>query len=229
MWDKSIKIRENAVIFKLHSAEDGSFVKSCVFPSELYPLNNSNNNPIRTFHHNNTAEITDEKVKEVIDRVVYRIGGCYQNSFELMKLLQESGIEDVKAYAGWACITNTQFPVHHSWLVLNENSIIDLSDEVDSMLEIEENRENLTEEEVLEKMVSYRKSIINKKNTERIHHIGKCSKGMYYVGCECEPYEAKQIYKNLIARYPRHEAQRNVNSATGRNRTQQALIDAGLM
>ncbi len=229
MWNKSIKIRENAVVFKQYDAEDGHFVKSCVFPSELYPLNTSKNNPIRTFYNENTVEITDEKVKKIIDKVVYRVGGCYQNSFELLKLLQEAGIEGVKAFAGWACITNTQLPIHHSWLVLNDNSIIDLADEVDAIMEIEKNKDNLTGEEVIERMLEYRKSVMDKTNTERIQHIGKCSKGMYYIGCECEPYDAKQLYQNLIARYPNHEAQRNVNSATGRNRTQQAMIDAGLI
>lgn len=229
MWNKSIKIRENAVVFKQYDAEGGHFVKSCVIPSELYPLNNKKNNPVKTFHSGNTVEIADEKVKEIIDKVTYRVGGCYQNSFEMLKLLHEDGIDDVKAYAGWACISNTQLPIHHSWLVLNGNSIIDLADEVDAILEIERNKDNLTGEEVIERMLAYRKGVMDKKNTERIPHIGKCSKGMYYIGCECEPYDALKMYQSLIQRYPNHEAQRNVNSVTGRNRTQQAMFEAGLI
>lgn len=229
MWNKSIKIRENAVVFKQYDAEDGHFLKSCVIPSELYPLNNKKDNPVKTFHSGNTVEITDDKVKEIIDKVTYRVGGCYKNSFELLELLQEAGIEDIKAYAGWACITNTQLPVHHAWLVVNGTSVLDLADEVDAILEIEKIRNNLNGEEVINKMVEYRKSVISMKNTERLQHIGKCSKGIYYIGCECEPYEASKIYQSLIARYPNHEAQRNVNSVTGRNRTQQALLDAGLI
>lgn len=223
-YEKRTRFKVDKAVVKLVN-EDGSFKKSIVVPTDYYPLNGK----YEVFTYANTKQTLDDGVLEIFDKVKYRIGGCYTNTTELVARLQKRGY-DVKSYVGWAFLTESDFPVHHCWAVLNGETILDLSDDYTMML-TGENGEYFTEgqskEERRELIVSFQLAASKVPNRVRCYPVGRATPFMLYIGCECSPDEGRKIYNNLIRKYPGHECERNCD-ASGLNATQKAMREAGL-
>lgn len=217
--------KPNKVIAKIRN-RDGSLKSSVVIPTDYYPLNK---NEYKIFHSGNTAEVTDENVLKLIDKVTYKIGHCYHNADEVANILKQNG-HNVKTYVGWLFIGEHQLPVHHCWVVLNENQIVDLTDDFTMMFGRWNGKcfreKSLTEAREL--LVDFSKWSKGLRNSERCFPVGTPTDGFYYVGTECAPIEGIKLYQELIRKYPNHECQRNCDNK-GYNKTQRMLKDNGLM
>ena len=93
-----------------------------VIPSTYFPL--SNKRTINVFNCSNTVLIEEEKVIQLINETEREIGFCYSNSERLYNLLKQNGYS-VKYYSGWLFVD--EVPVHHAWVLLDGNKLIDLS------------------------------------------------------------------------------------------------------
>jgi len=225
MWfEGQAKFKENKVIVKLHD-EKGGFLKSVIIPTDYYPLNGE----YRAFHYGNTRALKDDEVIKIFDSVKYRVGRCYSNTLALVDALRSGGY-NAKPFVGWLFTSNSDFPVHHSWCVLDDDIVLDLSDDFTVMLS-GENGENFHQksiEEAREVIASFCEAARKQPNHIRCSPVGTPTPFLLYVGSECEPLDGKIIYNNLIRRYPDHECQRNCDDS-GMNATQRKLRSMGLM
>lgn len=218
------RFKEDKAVVKLVN-EDRSFKKSIIIPTDYYPLNGK----YEVFTYANTKQTVDEEVLGAFDKVKYRIGHCYSNTEELVQSLQKLGY-NVKSYVGWAFVNACDFPIHHCWAVLNGETVLDLSDDftmVYSGANGENFTEDLTEEERRELIVSFHLAASKVPNSARCYPVGLATPFMLYIGCECSPEEGRNIYNNLIRKYPGHECERNCD-ASGLNATQKLMREAGL-
>lgn len=218
------RYKEDRVVVKLRD-EHGNFKKSVIVPTVQYPLNGK----YEVFHYQNTKQVTDEKVLKVFDKIKYRIGCCYLNAKELVAALREEGLE-AKSYVGWLFTNPHQFPVHHCWVVMNGEAVLDLSDDFTAMLSGQnaENFKNKDIKETRELIADFQMAARKVSNSVRCQPVGTPTPFLLYVGCECDPDEGKTIYQKLIERYPNHECQRNCDSS-GMNATQKVMKAKGLM
>ena len=176
---------------------NGSMTK-VVIPSDYYPLNGRAEvlNCI-----NCSDEITDDMFEliSIFNTVPYKLGHCYQNSKELDSVLKFFDYKST-AYAGWLFI-DCQLPVHHSWVILRKGShryLLDLVDEYETMLA---NEDSISTEKDL---MNYFRWSLKLDNSVRCRPVGVPSSKLLYVGCPCEPDEARAIWKRLVERYPDH-------------------------
>lgn len=224
-YDNRTRFREERAVVKLNDKQ-GNFAKSIMMPTSLYPLNG----PYQVFHCKNTKIVTDEKILEIFDSVKYKIGFCYTNTQNLVKALKAAGYE-AKSFVGWLFTGVSELPVHHCWVIVNENQVLDLSDDFSVMLG-GENGKNFqkakTKLEQAELIASFQKEARNYKNSQRCFPVGMPTPFLLYIGAECDPVEGKLIYNRLIAQYPDHECQRNCDE-TGLNATQRVIKERGLM
>ena len=224
-YEKATKITDEKVVVKLRNA-DMTFRKSVIIPTILYPLNGK----AHVFTFQNTYEVTDNNVLEIMDSIPYQIGFCYQNTQQLVNKLQAAGYDAVP-YAGWLFTSASEFPVHHCWCVLNGESILDLADDFTVMLfgsNAEHFSKDKNREEIQNAIVSFAAEARKYKNSIRCAVVGIPTPFLLYVGSPCEPEKGKHIYQKLIADIPNHECQRNCDS-NGYNSTQKKLKQAGLM
>lgn len=226
-YDLHIIEKQTKIVCKMKN-NDGSFKKSIIVPTALYPLNKTE---FKIFKSTNTEEIKDKQVCSLIDKIEYKIGKCYQNSQNIYDILSKNGY-DVKMYVGWLFLGESVFPVHHAWCVLNDKHIIDLADDFTAMLK--QNGINSVKDTGLQSvrsnaLLEFTKKTKGLKNSERCGVLGKCSNFLYYVGSECFAEEGRKIYRDLVTLYPDHECQRNVNSSTGLNNFQSILKEENLL
>jgi len=224
-YEDSIKIKNNQVIVKLYD-EENKFIKSIVLPTKYYPLND---NP-EVFHYKNTQKLKNETIVKVFNKVKYLIGHCYTNTEELVKELRKEGIE-AKSYVGWLFTEKGQPPIHHCWVVVNGNTVLDLSDDFTVMLcgENGKNFESLeTKIERAQMIASFHKAAKEVENSIRCSPVGTPTPFLLYVGCECDPNKGREIYRNLVLQYPDHECQRNVDK-DGYTDTQRIMRNSGLI
>lgn len=220
-----IKEKENKIVAKIKNP-DGSFKRSVIIPTDYYPLNSEK---YKVFHYKNTEQICDEKMINVIDRVDYKIGCCYQNTKEIVRQLKSEGF-DVRPYVGWLFVGESQFPVHHCWAVVNGIHVVDLADDFTMMLKGDnaENFKELNIQQTRVAMASFVAEARKQKNSIRCYPMGTPTPFLYYIGAECSPDDGKRIYQGLIKTHPEHECQRNCDSS-GLNPTQKTLKEQGLM
>ena len=225
MWhEESVRLKEDRAIIKL-KCPDGSFKGSVIIPTAYYPLNAK----YETFTYKNTERVTDEKVLKIFDKSNYRIGRCYHNAKELCDNLVKAGY-DAKTYVGWLFTAIEEYPVHHCWVILNGNTVLDLADDFTAMLFGENGKqfEGKSKEEGRELIASFQAAASNVANSVRCSPVGTPTPFLFYVGCECSADEGLTIYRNLMRRYPDHECERNVDGE-GYNATQRIMKVAGLM
>lgn len=225
VWhENQVRYKDDTVVIKLRN-DYGNFKKSVIVPTAYYPLNGK----YKAFHYQNTKQVTDENVLRVFDEVKYRIGHCYTNTEELVFRLKENDY-NAKSYVGWLFTSNTEYPIHHCWCVLDDDSILDLSDDYTAMLSggNHENFKNKSIEETRELIADFQQAARKVKNSIRCCPVGTPTPFFLYVGCECDPEVGKTMYQNLIARFPNHECQRNCDSS-GMNATQKVMKEKGLM
>lgn len=224
-YEQCVKEKEDRTVIKLRD-RNGGFLKSVIVPTIMYPLNSSR---FKVFKYENTEIVSDEKVLELIDTVSYKIGRCYENAENVTKVLCENGYH-AESYVGWLFTGETQFPVHHSWTVINGNEVIDLADDFTVRFS-EHNIENWKDKslsEARELIVSFAMAGRKQKNSVRCQPLGKPFPTFYYIGSVCEPNNGRSLYQELIDEFPEHECQRNVGKA-GLNPTQTILKDYGLI
>lgn len=224
-WHEEIvRIKADRIIVKLRN-KDGTFLESVVIPTTYYPLNGE----CKVFHYKNTKRVTDQKILDIFDQVKYKYGFCYDNSERLVEELRKNGF-DAKPYVGWLFVSDSEYPIHHCWVVINGDEVLDLSDDFTSMLSGKngERFKGKTREEARELSIDFAIAAQRVKNSVRCFPVGVPTPIMLYIGCECDPAQGRIIYNRLICEYPRHKCERNCD-ARGLNATQRILKSRGLM
>ena len=223
------RLKENQVVVKAYN-NDGSYKQSFIIPTEYYPLNAH----YEVFYVDNTIELTEQEhqgILNIFDEVEYKIGFCYTNAEKLTTLLKKAGY-NAKIYCGWAFFSD-EIPIHHAWTVIETEkgkSVLDLSDEwgllTYNISKLEKPITDIKEQRKL--LVEFHKFVKNLKNSQRCIPIGLLLPDIVYIGCECSAEQGRNIYNQLIDKYPDHECQRNVGS-DNLNLTQKILAENGLM
>ena len=202
--------KENKVVAKIYG--DLGFTKSIILPTDRYPLPSDS---FRVFTPDNTREITDERVLKLIDRVPYKIGQCFTNTRNVILTLLRHGIQ-AQSYVGWLFMDAGE-PIMHCFAVLDNNQIIDLSDDSEVLFDaLGLNSFSY------EKYISTKKIVLAQKNSVRCKPIGKVYKDWIYIGCPCLPENGKEMMNHLLSKYPDHLAFSKTDKS-GRTRTQQIL------
>lgn len=228
-YDKQAIQKKHKVVVKLYN-NNGTFKESCIIPSVRYPLDdrNSMNELYEVFTNENTLMIEDKKLLDIFDSVKYEIGHCYQNTDALVEKLKKAGY-DAKAYVGWLFLSGASYPIHHCWAVVN-NHVLDLAD--DFSVKFNENNlkhfegKSIDEQRLL--LADFHKEAEKHPNSVRCAPVGKITRPLFYVGCECEPNKGRAIYRKLISTFPDHPVHKNVGK-DNLNQTQRVLKKEGLM
>lgn len=192
----------------------------------MYPLNGKP----KVFTFKNTKVCEDTAVLEIFDSIKYRIGRCYQNSKRLRDALVAGGY-DAKTYVGWLFTSASDTPIHHCWVVLDGDVVLDLSDDFTVMLGGENKKNfkpNASRGEAIEAIASFHQSAQKQKNSIRCFPVGLPTPFLLYIGSECEAERGVRIYNELVSSFPRHECQRNFDQ-NGLNATQRVMMEKGLM
>ena len=221
-----IKIKKDTVVYKTFNTKN-EFVKSYIIPTVKYP---TNSNKIRVFHEFNTSELFDQAIIDLFDSLTFDFGHCYSNADKLYNELKKAGY-NAKIYAGWL-IRQLDTPVHHCWVVYDDRYVLDPSNTLCSLYRYIEERcpdmNSLTEQEQREVFCNYIEESKHMKNSEKCGYIGAAVTHVY-VGCEVSNTEqAKELYNDLMKKYPDHEIESN-GDAAGRNQTQLMLEKRGLI
>ena len=222
-----LKIKDEKVVVKMY--KNGAFDHSCIIPTLKYPMSDEE---IVVFFDGNTQKVNNQEVLRAFDSVPYLHGRCYTNSESLLKACQDRNIENVEMYCGWVLISNNMRMVHHCWLVYNRNSILDLSADMSCFKWNIDNmgvdRESLNREQLEAFLLDFTKTTQSWNNSQRCGIVGMAD-GKLYIGSRCsDSDEAREVYNDLLKRFPSHEIADNLNS-NGVPPFQQKLINAGLM
>lgn len=215
-------VKEDKCVWKLRDG-NGNFIKSIITPTSMYPLHNDS---FSVFTDDNTKIITDKKVINIINKLSFQKGRCYSNSEKIINALKGY---NAKAFAGWFFMpSHTIYPIHHSWVVLDDNCIIDMSNDLVALQDVgvDFSVKYNDQKKLYDDLAECLKKINVMKNADRCYPFGK-THGCIYIGCECEPNEAKKDYNSLIALYPNHEIIRTQNN-NGMNFTQYNLSKRGV-
>jgi hypothetical protein len=92
----------------------------------MFPVADKEN--MKMFTMDNTNEITNETIRSVVDDLAdqFMDGFCYTNAELIVDECKRRGVT-VDFYAGWMFTDiNNLLPVHHSWVVYEDN-LIDVS------------------------------------------------------------------------------------------------------
>lgn len=225
MWHEThVKEKKDRVVVKL-SNNDDSFKKSVILPTDMYPLNRDD---YHIFTYKNTEFVSDENIHEIFNSVTYKPGHCYQNAKKLADKLRAAGY-NAKTYVGWLFVGKYEYPVHHCWVVLDENKVLDLSDDFSQMLNAENSKHFIgaAANKQRELIVDFYTEAKNWPNSMRCYPVGTPTAFLYYVGCECDADEGRRIYQKLIKQFPDHECQRNCDK-NGLNATQRLMREKGV-
>lgn len=192
-----------------------------VIPSAKYPLKNGE---IKVFSEFNTVDITKDReiIEDIFNSVQQEYGRCYNNAEKLAEELTANKI-DFKLYAGWLFV-DRQLPIHHSFIVINTSSVIDLSVHNNHYKDL--TYELLTKfkskDEARPAYAAFIKDIAKNPNSETCT-FGKVTKNTIYIATETLPSEARIILKDLMNKYPRHEAYLNLSGIGNASKLQQML------
>lgn len=226
MWhEKYATVKPDKVVVKKRD-KTGAFHKSIIIPTVMYPLNGK----YEVFSYLNTSLLPHE-LYPAIDSVKYRIGKCYTNAGAVTEALKKAGAAAV-SYAGWLFFGESEFPIHHEWTVVDGNIVVDIADDNWLLYTNERTRElidsGVPKEVMREYLAEFHAEVKDLANSVRCAPVGIPTPMMLYVGCPCEPEDARDIYRELIKKFPEHECQRNVD-ASGMNATQKVFAEKGLM
>lgn len=220
-YEKCVTRRDDKVVVKLYDGEN-RFLTSAIIPTVTYPLNGE----VEVFNAENTAICEDETILSCFDTTEYKIGFCYDNTDRLVKELKKAGVDAVP-YCGWL-FTGATYPVHHAWVVVNGNSVLDLCDEFWALYEEDGNilTQHATKEDNAKLLAEFHIKHENEANRDRCYPVGTPTEFLCYVGCPCEPNEGRKIYQALMRSFPDHECQRNCG-VDGANETQRIIAESG--
>ncbi len=226
---KQMRMKPEKVVVKIHSEEDDSLIESINIPSVRWPLNGQ----YELFYTGNCAEPPSDR-REVIESIFnqqpYLRGHCYYNAEKLTERLVAAGF-NARTYVGWLFCNEHEHPIHHAWTVLNDNTVLDLSDDFTLMC-YGPNQEAFLSAKTMEERrliyVSFAKWTNTLKNSQRCCPIGLPFRDLLYVGCPCSREEGIRIYNKLIDTFPQHPCAERVNQ-NNLSPTQELLKAAGLM
>lgn len=225
-FEKAMRCKPDRVVVKLKN-EDGSFKDAINIPTVYWPLNGK----YEVFHWDNTEHLRDEAILSVIDGQDYQIGHCYTNAEAITGALRQAGY-NARLYVGWLFTGENEYPIHHAWTVLDGKYIIDLCDDFGLKL-ADSNRvyfENAqTKEQLEDLLVDFTKWASQYPHSKRCFPVGKPSRILMYIGCECTKEEGIMIYNNLSKKYPNHPCNEKVRYSNGMTGVQKKMADAGLM
>lgn len=197
-FEPYLRVKPDKVVVKLYD-KPGVFKAAVNIPSVMWPLNG----PYELYHANNTEFITDKSVLDIIDAQPYKIGHCYSNAGNVTQALVKAGY-DAKTYVGWLFCSIREWPIHHTWTVLDGKYVIDLADEFALASYNHDKFEAAkSEEERRELYVDFHLWASQYPHSQRTA-AGRTSPNLLYVGCECSPEVGKMMYKSLVAMYPNH-------------------------
>lgn len=223
-FDTQMRVKPEKVVIRLKNRE-GDYLDSINIPTVMWPLNG-----VREFFNClNCEEIIDPSMEEIVNALPYKIGHCYSNAEAVTSALCAAGY-NAKQYCGWLFVSGNDYPIHHSWTVVNGKHVIDLAD--DSSL-IDYNHENFDKanniKERRELLVSFQLWASKLPHSQRCIPFGKPGRRFLYVGCPCDRETGIQIYNNLSQVYPNHPCNKKVRYSNGMTQMQAMLADAGLM
>ena len=221
-YTQRLRCKPGKAVVRLYN-DDGTFLGVVNTPTVLWPLNGS----YEVFTAENCNLIEDDAVAGIVDTIPYRIGHCYQNAEDVTKALQEAGYAATQ-YCGWLFI-GEQWPLHHSWVVLNGNHIIDLSDDFSVLYANQEQLANKDIQEIRELMVEFRRWIQQFPNSKRMMPFGIPAANLLYIGCPCPREQGIEIKQKLIQANPDHPCNERVVKGQDRTKLQMMFQEAGLM
>lgn len=193
-----IKIKEDKVVFKKRNA-DGSFNKSVIIPTVMYPLNGE----FDVFTKRNCKQVEDKMILNLFDQVKPKTAKCFDNVQALQVLLMANGF-DSKVYVGWVITSIYDEPTFHCWLMLGD-SLLDYSDIFKSFEKVEfESREEC---------IKALSQIKKEKNSKKCYPVGVPNSDFIYIGCESTTEKGKKQFKKLLEDYPDHPAYIKTNKA----------------
>ena len=219
-YTRNVCLKPNKAVVKLFH-DDGAFLSAVNIPTVMWPLNAS----YEVFNYNNCELIEDQIVIDAVNAIEYRIGHCYQNAQNVTNALQALGY-DAKQYVGWMFVGEGQWPLHHSWTVLNGTHVIDLADD-QAVLDFNHDKfEGASLQENRERLVDFTKWIRQFPHSKRCMPFGVPSPRLLYIGCECSREQGINIYNNLVRTFPNHPCKERVQ-ANNRTRMQDMLAENG--
>lgn len=218
-----LRCKPDKAVVRLYN-DDGTFLGVVNTPTVLWPLNA----PYEVFSANNCHLIENADVTEIVDAIPYRIGHCYQNAENVTNALQAAGYNATQ-YVGWMFV-GEQYPIHHSWTVLDGNHVIDLADEFAVLhANHEQFDENAGIEKARELMVEFHKWIRQFPNSKRTMPFGVPAGNLLYIGCPCSREEGIAIYNKLTRNNPNHPCNERLVDGQNQTKMQMMLQEAGLM
>ena len=200
-----LKIKEDRIVVKRYN-DNNEFQGSIILPTVKYPIPSDT---IHIFSLENLEQINDKRIIDAVDTVPSMIGYCYTNSDNVAKALRDIG-ENPKIFCGWNFVNTDILPVHHCWVMLGENQIIDLSAIHTIFMKTAISQYPAKELKTWDKnkwrdyMYQYIKNTEKYKNSERT--ILGTADGTLYIGAEVKSgAEGKLIFNQLKEQFPDHE------------------------
>lgn len=222
-YTQRLRCKPEKAVVRLYN-DDGTFLGTVNTPTDMWPLGG----PYEVFTAENCKLIEDNAVTEIVDAIPYQIGHCYQNAENVTKALQAAGYNATQ-YCGWMFV-GEQYPIHHSWTVLNGNHVIDLADE---FAVLHANHEQFGKADGMDEtrnlMVEFHKWIRQFPNSKRTMPFGVPARNLLYIGCPCSRMEGIALYIKLTKTYPNHPCNEHLVAGKDRTKMQLMLQEAGLM
>ena len=157
-------------------------------------------NPVRVFSPETMQNLSDGgELDQILFGIQPKIGYCYQNCENVMKALREAGYDKkhkVEYFAGWIKNCRSDRILHHAWIVVDENSVIDLTIKrsgkmADYVAAVETGKSHPFSRELLAEW-THAESIEEAPFT-KYHYYGKVEDSIY-VGSACTPEEARNSF-----------------------------------
>lgn len=222
-YAQRLRCKPEKAVVRLYN-DDGTFLGVVNTPSVLWPLNA----PYEVFNAENCKLIEDEAVAGIVDTIPYHIGHCYQNAEAVTKALQKAGYAATQ-YCGWLFV-GEQYPIHHSWVVLDGIHVIDLSDEFAVLHANHEQFDNADGMQATrELMVEFTRWIHQFPNSQRIMPFGIPASNLLYIGAPCSGEDGIAQYNKLSKSFPNHPCNERLLRGQSKTKMQLMLQEAGLM
>lgn len=187
-----------------------------VIPSKLYPLPHDN---YKIFTRDNTCDLEDDKVNELLSNVDFKIGLCYTNSDLILDILRKNNIK-AKYYSGWILKLNKM--VHHAWIVIENKHILDVGIYKKEIELFKYNSSKLGIMPSINLIDELAKLVDEEIPFKEKYCYGKVREDLIYIGSPSNSYEARASYHKLMEDIPDHPDYQNIDKK-GVNKTQRAL------
>lgn len=175
-------------------------------PSRLYPLNDT----CEMFCEHNTEDFDESltsthEIKDIMNKAEYERHCCYTNSDKLLKTLIDNNI-NAEMYVGWMFVSANLFPIHHAWIVIDNNKFLDLTT---SMSPEQKRKCQLLSSLMIDGVEAFTFSEMLEMAEETLDNtergvFGKVTQSTYYIGSKCNRKEGINIFIDLAESYPNH-------------------------